>query len=83
MLWYESQLNLFDAANASVFWFLDAEHYVAHFTPAAPKEKADAAKHSFYMPRRQILTAKTLGDAVRGCDTYIINKIYPSSPTSL
>jgi len=67
------------------FLFLATEdHFIAHYTPAAPNtKKALAAGYSPYRPRRQILTAETLSDAVRGCDTYIDTTLFPNSSTAL
>jgi ATP-dependent helicase IRC3 len=59
-------------------------YFVAYYTPAAPNTKrALAAGHSPFRPRRQILTAETLDDAVRGCDTYINSTLFPNSSTAL
>ena len=57
----------------------DAEneaHFHAHFTPAMlHKETAAAFKMSPFMRSRKILTAASLSDAVRGCDTYAKAKV--------
>ncbi|KAF8807352.1 P-loop containing nucleoside triphosphate hydrolase protein [Phlegmacium glaucopus] len=60
------------------------DHFVAYYTPAAPNTKqALAAGYSPFRPRRQILTAETLSDAVRGCDTYIETTLFPNSSISV
>ncbi|KAG6856640.1 hypothetical protein H0H87_002230 [Tephrocybe sp. NHM501043] len=48
----------------------------AHYTPTMfDKATAISLKVSPYMRSRHILSAETLGDAIRGCDTYVVNKI--------
>lgn len=64
-----------------MFQSLDAENYVAHYTPAAPNIKK--AEYPGFRRRRQILTAETLSDAIRGCDTYIGTKLFSNSVTGL
>jgi ATP-dependent helicase IRC3 len=59
----------------------NTENCFAYFTPAASKEHI-AAGYPLYLTRRQILTAETLCDAVRGCDTYIGNKLFPAASSS-
>lgn len=50
-------------------------HFTAHYAPAMDYKTAMAMKISRYHHNRQILTAKTLTDAVRGADTYAMQKI--------
>ncbi|KAG5724657.1 putative ATP-dependent helicase IRC3 [Termitomyces sp. T112] len=48
----------------------------AHFTPTMfDKDTAQLLKLSPLLRRRHILSAETLSDAIRGCDTYVANKI--------
>ncbi|KAG6842252.1 hypothetical protein C0991_000222 [Blastosporella zonata] len=50
--------------------------FQAHYTPAMfDKATAISLKVSPYLRSRHILSAETLGDAIRGCDTYVTNKI--------
>ncbi|KAJ7596983.1 P-loop containing nucleoside triphosphate hydrolase protein [Mycena floridula] len=52
------------------------EHYAAHFTPSAmDKGTARTLKVSPFYARRKVLTAQTLEDAVKGCDTYASKKV--------
>ncbi|TBU45109.1 P-loop containing nucleoside triphosphate hydrolase protein [Dichomitus squalens] len=54
--------------------------FVAHYTPPTlAKQTAWMLKISPYRKSRQILTAATLGDAIRGCDTYALNEILPGT----
>ncbi|KAG6912005.1 hypothetical protein DXG01_000253 [Tephrocybe rancida] len=50
--------------------------FQGHFTPAMfDRATAQSLKVSPYMRSRHILSAETLSDAIRGCDTYVANKI--------
>ncbi|THV07737.1 P-loop containing nucleoside triphosphate hydrolase protein [Dendrothele bispora CBS 962.96] len=51
-------------------------HYRASFTPAAlDKETAKGLKITPYFRSRHVLTANKLDEAIRGCDTYVKNKV--------
>jgi len=51
-------------------------HFQAHFTPAVlHKGTAAAFKMSPFMRSRQVMTAMSLSDAVKGCDTYAETKV--------
>ncbi|TFK41214.1 P-loop containing nucleoside triphosphate hydrolase protein [Crucibulum laeve] len=53
-------------------------HFAAFFTPAMlDKHTAEAMNVIPYMRSRKVLTARTVEDAVRGCDTYVASKIVP------
>lgn len=52
------------------------EHWQAVYTPPTlPRHTAFAMKISPYQRSRRVLTANTLADAVRGCDTYAAMKV--------
>jgi hypothetical protein len=53
------------------------EKYKATYTPTIDIATAKALKISPFRRNRHILTAMTLGDAVRGCDTYARTKVVP------
>jgi hypothetical protein len=53
------------------------ERYKATYTPTVDIATAKALKISPFRRNRHILTAKTLSDAVRGCDTYARTKVVP------
>lgn len=55
-------------------------HYRATFTEATMHmPSAKAFKVSPFMRKRLIMTAETLGDAIRGCDTYAAQKVLRGS----
>ncbi|KAG6851171.1 hypothetical protein H0H93_015181 [Arthromyces matolae] len=48
----------------------------AHYTPAMfDRETAESLNMSPYLRSRHILSAETLSDAIRGCDTYVTHKL--------
>ncbi|KAG6862363.1 hypothetical protein C0995_011803 [Termitomyces sp. Mi166 len=48
----------------------------AHFTPAVfDRDLARSLKVSPFLRSRHILSAETLSDTIRGCDTYVANRI--------
>ncbi|KIM48248.1 hypothetical protein M413DRAFT_226262 [Hebeloma cylindrosporum] len=52
-------------------------HFVGSYTPALFRDKsASALKLSPYQVKRQILSAETLEDAVKGCETYVTSKVF-------
>lgn len=54
----------------------EVPYFEAHYTPAAlDKVTAATLKLSPFMRSRKVLTAATLNDAVRGCDTYATSKV--------
>ncbi|RDB28788.1 putative mitochondrial ATP-dependent helicase irc3 [Hypsizygus marmoreus] len=54
----------------------EGNHFEAHYTPAMlDKVTASTLGSSPFMRRRKILSAETLHDAIRGCDTYITHTI--------
>ncbi|KDR84936.1 hypothetical protein GALMADRAFT_131700 [Galerina marginata CBS 339.88] len=56
------------------------EYFVARYTPAAYGNKqAKELKLSPYLTSREILKHETLNDAVRGCDTYVVSKVFRNS----
>ncbi|KAF5384896.1 hypothetical protein D9615_001480 [Tricholomella constricta] len=62
---------------------LDGNFFEAHFTPAMlDKHTAASLSLSPFMRSRRILSAETLSDAIRGCDTYVVNKIARGSMLS-
>ncbi|KAI0788480.1 P-loop containing nucleoside triphosphate hydrolase protein [Abortiporus biennis] len=55
-------------------------NFVAHYTPATlPAMTAFTLKVSPYQRSRKVLTATTLVEAVRGCDTYATKKVIPGT----
>ena len=57
-------------------WPSAGKHFEGHFTPATPdKVTRSSFSLSPFMRSRKVLSAKTLDDALRGCDTYISSKI--------
>jgi ATP-dependent helicase IRC3 len=56
--------------------FADGEsHFHAHYTPTIHPETASALNISKFRTNRKILDAKSLADAVRGCDTYVSKNV--------
>ena len=54
--------------------------YQAHYTPPTlPKGTAFILKISPFRKSKKILSAATLAEAIRGCDTYAQNKIVPGN----
>ncbi|KAJ7492668.1 P-loop containing nucleoside triphosphate hydrolase protein [Mycena latifolia] len=53
----------------------DGRYFKAFYTPAVDGATAAALKIGPFLRSRQILTAKDLSDAVRGCDTYVKAKV--------
>ncbi|EGO03145.1 hypothetical protein SERLA73DRAFT_101266 [Serpula lacrymans var. lacrymans S7.3] len=53
----------------------DPEHYKATYTESIPIQTAMALKLSPYLRSRTILTAQDLSGAIRGCDTYAVQKV--------
>lgn len=48
--------------------------FQAHYTPMVVMDEAsstEGTKRSFFQRSRRILTASTLDEAIRGCDTYV------------
>ena len=63
-----------------IFWltslFIDGKtHFRAHYSPTMNPETASALKISKFQTNRKILDADSLADAVRGCDTYVSQKV--------
>ncbi|KDQ63526.1 hypothetical protein JAAARDRAFT_120193 [Jaapia argillacea MUCL 33604] len=51
-------------------------HFQAHFTPTmVDKGTAHTLKIPMFARNRKVLTAETLSDAIRGCDTYATTKV--------
>lgn len=50
-----------------------AAQFIAYFTRANLSKTQDSP----YLSKQKILTAATLNDAIRGCDTYVRNKVGP------
>lgn len=55
-------------------------HYVARFTPASRADTSEGA--SPFLRSRLILTAQNLAEAVKGADSYVIQRIFKKIPTS-
>ncbi|TFK93509.1 P-loop containing nucleoside triphosphate hydrolase protein [Polyporus arcularius HHB13444] len=56
----------------------DDVKYVAHYTsPTMPRMTAFVLKISPFRRNKKILTATTLADAIRGCDTYAQKEVLP------
>lgn len=54
----------------------DKPGFVAHFTPAMMHQgTANALKMSPFARSRKIMTATTLDEAMKGCDTYATSKV--------
>ncbi|KAG6885580.1 hypothetical protein C0993_012582 [Termitomyces sp. T159_Od127] len=54
---------------------IDGATFYAHFTPTAMYiTSAQSLLKSPFLQNREILSAATLSDAIRGCDTYLANK---------
>ncbi|KAJ7092677.1 P-loop containing nucleoside triphosphate hydrolase protein [Mycena epipterygia] len=53
----------------------DGTHFTASYTPAIDGATAAALKIGPFLRSRQILKANDLGDAIRGCDTYVKAKV--------
>lgn len=49
--------------------------FVAHFTASVEDWQMGPQQRSRYLKPRRILTAKSLDEAVRGCDTYVLKKV--------
>ena len=63
-----------------IFWltslFIDGEtHFRAHYSPTMNPETASTLNISKFQTNRKILDADSLADAVRGCDTYVSQKV--------
>jgi hypothetical protein len=55
-----------------------ADYFAATFTPAAldaEESRALGNAAAPYLRKRPVLTANSLGDAIRGCDTYALKKV--------
>lgn len=50
-------------------------HFRAHYTPTIHPETASALNISKFRTNRKILDASSLGDALRGCDTYVSENV--------
>jgi ATP-dependent helicase IRC3 len=50
-------------------------HFHAHYTPTIHHETASSLKISRFHRNRKVLDASNLADAVRGCDTYVAEKV--------
>jgi ATP-dependent helicase IRC3 len=50
-------------------------HFQATYTPMMHRKTASSLKVYPFMRSRKVLSAKTLSDAVRGCDTYARSKV--------
>jgi hypothetical protein len=58
------------------FPFQDADnHFHAHYTPTIHPKTASALNISRFQKNRKVLDASNLADAVRGCDTYVSEKV--------
>ncbi|SRR6266478_6140602 len=53
----------------------DRNYFRAHYTPTIHAETASALNISRFRTNRKILDASSLADAVRGCDTYVSEKV--------
>jgi ATP-dependent helicase IRC3 len=54
----------------------NAAAYAAHFIPAAPdRATSRRLKLAPFRKSRRVLTATTLADAIRGCDTYATTRV--------